>query len=242
LVAAIRIKGILRLSSAACRQVPENSRTFPPFEKGGSGGISHEKGGSGGISHFLHPRPLHHYPINLLHHRFRFYHYFPAVKIPPAPFGKGGDIWGFLWPIVKSPRPPLAKGEIFGVSFGLSLKSPRPPLQKGEIFGVSFGLSLKSPRPPLQKGEIFGVSFGLMKSPRPPLRKGEIFWPLRKGGDILRLFSDRMPERIACRQVSENSRTFPPLKKGGQGGFPMKKGGWGGFPIFYIPALSITTR
>jgi hypothetical protein len=38
LVAAIRIKGILRLSSAACRQVPENSRTPPPFGKGGSGG------------------------------------------------------------------------------------------------------------------------------------------------------------------------------------------------------------
>jgi hypothetical protein len=40
LVAAIRIRGIPRLSSAACRQVPENSRTSPPFEKGGSGGIS----------------------------------------------------------------------------------------------------------------------------------------------------------------------------------------------------------
>jgi hypothetical protein len=40
LVAAIRIRGILRLSSAACRQVSENSRTFPPFEKGGLGGIS----------------------------------------------------------------------------------------------------------------------------------------------------------------------------------------------------------
>jgi hypothetical protein len=40
-----------------------------------------------------------------------------------------------------------------------------------------------------------------------------------EGGDIPRLFSDRMPARIACRQVSENNRTFPPLKKGGQGGF-----------------------
>jgi hypothetical protein len=66
------------------------------------------------------------------------------VKIPPAPFAKGGGIWGF------------AKG-----------------------------------------GGILG--FG-------------------KGGDILRLFSDRMPERIACRQVSENSRTFPPFEKGGAGG------------------------
>jgi hypothetical protein len=75
--------------------------------------------------------------------------YFPAVKIPPTPFTKGGDIlaftkggdilaftkggdilaftkggdiWGFLWPIVKSPRPPLVKGEIFW------------PFGKGEIF------------------------------------------------------------------------------------------------------------
>jgi hypothetical protein len=40
LVAAIRIRGILRLSSAACRQVPENSRTFPPLKKGGQGGFS----------------------------------------------------------------------------------------------------------------------------------------------------------------------------------------------------------
>jgi hypothetical protein len=45
LVAPIRIRGILRLSSAACRQLPENSRTFPPFEKGGSGGISHDERG-----------------------------------------------------------------------------------------------------------------------------------------------------------------------------------------------------
>jgi hypothetical protein len=130
---------ILRLFSdrmparIACRQVSENSRTFPPFEKGGSGGISHEKGvARGGIAIFYIPGPL--------HHRFRFYHYLTAVKIPPAPFGKGGDIlafgkgediWGFLWPIVKSPRPPLVKGEIFW------------PLVKGEIFW------------PLRKGEIF---------------------------------------------------------------------------------------
>ena len=40
-----------------------------------------------------------------------------------------------------------------------------------------------------------------------------------------------MPERIACRQVSENSRTFPPLKKGGQGGF-----------LFSTSPLSTTTR
>jgi hypothetical protein len=84
---------------------------------------------------------------------------------------------------------------------------------------------MKSPRPPLQKGEIFGV-----------LQKGGDIWAFAKGGDILafgkgggilgfgkggdipRLFSDRMPKRIACRQVSENSRTFPPFVKGGSGG------------------------
>jgi hypothetical protein len=41
---------------------------------------------------------------------------------------------------------------------------------------------------------------------------------LAKGGDIPKLSSDRMPERIACRQVSENSITFPPFEKGGSGG------------------------
>jgi hypothetical protein len=147
----------------ACRQVSENSRTFPPFEKGGSGGIS-----------------LHHYPINLLHHRFRFYHYFPAVE-----------------PIVKSPRPPLVKGEIFEV------------LQKGEIFGVFFGLSVNPPGPLYKRGRVFGV-----------WQRGRCSG-FGKEGDIPRLFSDRMPERIACRQVSENSRTFPPFEKGGSGGISL---------------------
>jgi hypothetical protein len=58
-----------------------------------------------------------------------------------------------------------------------------------------------------KRGDIWGFAKG-----------GDIL-AFGKGGDIPRLFSDRMPERIACRQVSENSRTFPPLKKGGQGGF-----------------------
>jgi hypothetical protein len=109
----------------ACRQVSENSRTFPPFEKGGSGGISY--------------RPQ----------------------------------------LVKSPRPPLPKGEIFGVSFGLSLNPPGALYERGRYFWV--------------------------------LPKGEIFLAFAKGGNIPKLSSDRMPERIACRQVSENSRTFPPL-------------------------------
>jgi hypothetical protein len=78
------------------------------------------------------------------------------VKIPPAPFAKGGDIWGF------------AKG-----------------------------------------GDIWGFLWPIVKSPPAPFTKG---------GDILRLFSDRMPERIACWQVSENSRTFPHFEKGGSGG------------------------
>jgi hypothetical protein len=95
----------------ACRQVSENSRTFPPFEKGGSGGIS----------------------------------------------------------IVRN-----------------SLNPPGPLCERGRYF------------------------WGL--------RKGEIFLGFAKGGDIPKLFSDRMPERIACRQVSENSRTFPPFEKGGSGG------------------------
>jgi hypothetical protein len=62
------------------------------------------------------------------------------VKIPPAPFGKGGDILAF------------AKGR--------------------DVLAFAKGRDI--------------LAFG-------------------KGGDILRLFS------AACRQVSENSRTFPPL-------------------------------
>jgi hypothetical protein len=90
--------GILRLFSD---RMPASFRKQqnipPPFEKGGSGGISHERGGGqGGLLFSTSPSPLHHYPINLLHHRFRFCHYLPAVKIPPAPFTKGGDILGFL--------------------------------------------------------------------------------------------------------------------------------------------------
>jgi hypothetical protein len=130
---------ILRLFSdrmpqrIACRQVSENSRTFPPFEKGGSGGISHEKGGPGGDCYFLHPRLLHHYPINLLHHRFRFYHYLTAVKIPPAPFTKGGDIlafakgediWAILWPDEIPPAPFTKGGDILAFGKG------------GDIWGI----------------------------------------------------------------------------------------------------------
>jgi hypothetical protein len=203
----------------ACRQVSENSRTFPPFEKGGSGGIFY-----------------------FLHYRFRFYQYFLAVKIPPAPFTKGGDIRGFLWPIVKSPWPPLQKGEIFwplakeeifrsylrtacrkGSHAGKFPKTAEhsPPLKKGgqggfpmkkggqgEIFGV------------LRKGEIFGVSFGL--SLNPP-------GPLCQRGRYLRLFSDCMPASFRKQQ-----NIPPPLKKGGKGGFPMKKGGSGGISIVIL--------
>jgi hypothetical protein len=102
LVAAIRIRGILRLSSDSmperieCRQVSENSRIFPPLKKGGQGGFPMKKEGQGGLLFSTFPGPLHHYPINLLHHRFLFYHYLPAAKIPPAPFAKGGDIWGMF--------------------------------------------------------------------------------------------------------------------------------------------------
>jgi hypothetical protein len=143
----------------AYRQVSENSRTFPPFEKGGSGGISYEKGGS------------------------------------------GGDIWGFT------------KG--------------------GDIWGFTKG------------GDIRGFFWPIVKSPRPPLQKGEIFLAFAKGADIPKLSSDRMPERIACRQVSENSRTFPPFEKGGSGGISIvrnslnppgplcQRGRYSGFPLAY---------
>jgi hypothetical protein len=121
--------------------------------------------------------------------------------------------------------------------FIFSTSPPSPPLpDKASPSPLPFLPLLAGfenpPRPPLVKGgDIRGFLWPIVKSPRPPLQKGgEIFWPLRKEGDIPRLFSDRMPQRIACRQVSENSRTFPPpLKKGGRGGFPMKKGGRGGF-------------
>jgi hypothetical protein len=53
-----------------------------------------------------------------LHHRFRFCHYLPAVKIPPAPFGKGGDIWGFLWPDEIPPAPFTKGGDIWGFTKG----------------------------------------------------------------------------------------------------------------------------
>jgi hypothetical protein len=83
-----------------------------------------------------------------------------------------------------------------------------PPFEKGGQGGISIGRnSLNPPGPLCERGRHF---WGL--------RKGEIFLAFAKGGDIPKLFSDRMPARIACRQVSENSRTFPPFEKGGSGG------------------------
>jgi hypothetical protein len=82
------------------------------------------------------------------------------------------------------------------------------PFEKGGQGGISIVRnSLNPPGPLCERGRYF---WGL--------RKGEIFLAFAKGGDIPKLFSDRMPERIACRQVSENSRTFPPFEKGGSGG------------------------
>ena len=79
----------------------------------------------------------------------------PTVKIPPAPFGKGGGVRG------------LAKG---GGVRGLAKGGDIRGLAKGEVFGVFFGLSVNPPRPPLVKGEIFGV-----------WRKGEVFGLWRRG-------------------------------------------------------------
>jgi hypothetical protein len=98
---------------------PKTAEHSPPLKKGGRGGFPMKKGGARGELLFsTSPGPLRHYPIHLLHHRFRFYHYLPAVKIPPAPFGKGGDIlafakggdiWGILWPD-EIPPAPFGKG------------------------------------------------------------------------------------------------------------------------------------
>jgi hypothetical protein len=46
------------------------------------------------------------------------------VKIPPAPFGKGGGVRG------------LIKGEIFGVFFGLSVNPPGPLCKRERYFGL----------------------------------------------------------------------------------------------------------
>jgi hypothetical protein len=93
---------------------PKTAEHSPPLKKGGRGGFPMKKGRArGGLLFSTSHGPLHHYPIKLLYQRFRFYHYLAAVKIPPAPFTKGGDIWGFgkrggiFWP--------LRKGKIFGV-------------------------------------------------------------------------------------------------------------------------------
>jgi hypothetical protein len=106
-----------------CRQVSENSRTFPPFEKGGPGGISHEKGGSGGIAIFYIPQPSPSLPDKASPSPLPFLPLLAACENPPGPLWERG-IFGVL-----------QKGEIFGVFFSL-MKSPRPPLVKGEVFEV----------------------------------------------------------------------------------------------------------
>jgi hypothetical protein len=168
----------------ACRQVSENSRTLPPFEKGGSGGISHEKGGArGGLLFSTSPGPLRHYPIHLLHHRFRFYHYLTAVKIPPAPFTKGGDIRGFAkggrysgfyrenTPPSPRPSPPSGgEGMIFmsgGDQIPVMMVCERGRYSEA-VFGsyagkdrmpASFRKQQNIP-PPLKKGGQGGISIG----------------------------------------------------------------------------------
>jgi hypothetical protein len=90
--------------------------------------------------------------------------------------------------------------------------------ERGRYSELSFGLSLNPPGPLYKRGRYFGLCergryFGLCE-------RGRYLGLWEIGGDIPRLFSDRMQERIACRQLSENSKTFPPpLKKWGRGGF-----------------------
>jgi hypothetical protein len=169
----------------ACRQVSENSRTFPPFEKGGSGGISYRP------QLVKSPRPP--LPKGEI-----FGVSFGLSLNPPGPLYERGR---YFWP--------LRKGEIFrsylrivcrkGLHTGKFPKTAEhsPPLKKGgqggfpmkkggqgEIFGV------------LRKGEIFGVSFGL--SLNPP-------GPLCQRGRYLRLFSDCMPASI------RKQHNIPPL-------------------------------
>jgi hypothetical protein len=82
-----------------------------------------------------------------------------------------------------------------------------PPLKKGGQGGISIGRnSLNPPGPLCKRGRFSG--FG----------KRRRCSGFGEGGNIPRLFSDCMPERISCRQVSENNRTFPPFEKGGSGG------------------------
>jgi hypothetical protein len=68
--------------------------------------------------------------------------------------------------------------------------------------------------PPFEKGGSGGISIGRnsLNPPGPLCERGRYFWGLRKG-EIFRSYF-----WIACRQVSENSRTFPPFEKGGSGG------------------------
>jgi hypothetical protein len=79
-------------------------------------------------------------------------------------------------------------------------------LVKGEVFTVKIHPPHPDPLPP-PGGE--GMIFMSGGDQIPVM----MVWGLVKG-EIFRGYF-----RIACRQVSENSRTFPPLKKGGQGGF-----------------------
>jgi hypothetical protein len=102
------------------------------------------------------------------------------------------------------PRPKKA----FGVGHG-SAQDAGGGFASGVVWkhGLQPSTTVKIPPAPFGKGgDILAFA------------KGRVYLGFGKEGDILRLFLDRMPERIACRQVSENSRTFPPFEKGGAGG------------------------
>jgi hypothetical protein len=167
----------------ACRQVSENSRTFPPFEKGGSGGISIVR--------------------NLLN--------------PPGPLCQRGRylrLFSDCMPERIACRQVSENSRTF------------PPFEKGGSGGISIVRNSLNP-------------------PGPLCKRGRYFWPLRKG-DIFRSYL-----RIACRQglhagkYPKTAEHSPPLKKGGQGGFPIvrnslnppgplcQRGRYSGFPSAY---------
>jgi hypothetical protein len=93
------------------------------------------------------------------------------VKIPPAPFGKGGGVRG------------SAKGEIFGVFFGLSLNHPPGPLcERGRYFGLWEGVRYLGLCERGRYSEaIFGLHAGKDRMPA-SFRKQQNIPPFEKGG------------------------------------------------------------
>jgi hypothetical protein len=106
-------------------------------------------------------------------------------------FAKGGDILAFA-----------KGGDILAFAKGGDILA----FAKG---GRYFGLRKRRRYFGLRKrGEIFW-----------PSQKEEIFWPSQKEGDILRLFSDRMPDKDRMPASFRKQQNIPPpFEKGGVGG------------------------